>query len=99
MDGCVEGKGRLQLFTRAFTSRICDRRRLFYPPFYIPGTVYARPTPRGRPFATSLVKVCRIKRSKKKNKKKEGTPASCMYAARRLPQIPPSYSLGSDSPT
>lgn len=30
--------GRMQLFRRAFTSRICDRHFL-YPPFYIPGNV------------------------------------------------------------
>lgn len=29
---------RMQLFRRAFTSRICDRH-LLYPPLYIPGTV------------------------------------------------------------
>lgn len=34
--------GRMQLFTRAFTSRICDRR-LFYPSLYIPGTVFHPP--------------------------------------------------------
>lgn len=45
-DGIVkkEKKGgkmvaeRMQLFRRAFTSRICDRH-LLYPPLYIPGTV------------------------------------------------------------
>lgn len=30
--------GRMQLFRRAFTSRICDRH-LLYPPLYIPGTM------------------------------------------------------------
>jgi len=33
-----KGAGRMQLFRRAFTSRICDRH-LLYPPLYIPGTV------------------------------------------------------------
>lgn len=51
----------MQLFRRAFTSRICDRR-LFHPSLYIPGTVFTIPSlfqlplplRNGRPTLTDL---------------------------------------------
>lgn len=97
--------GRMQLFRRAFTSRICDHH-LFYPSLYIPGNVlHPSPALRATSFSTynhhlnPLTSDCSLTGQGVSG----GVPTCSLYPRGRPSKasrgILFSYSLGSDSPT